>query len=258
MLTKLIRAVAAACLLAAAFTAAPPSQRSKAQVGGFALQGGACDPYYAYTTLILNFDNTLTDTSPVAAAFTNNGSTPFSNSVTPFVGHYAFGPMTSNGQGTTSTANSGAVNFLASSFTMEGLVYPTATGQSNGSFVVVPNASVGTPYVAINPGTYQLGYGHAGSAPLINSSINFTPNSWNYWAVIRSGTTVSMYVANSVPGSPSFAGSVSDSTSFSGVSKLNLGGSASTVQLLGSIGPTRITSGVVRTPIVPTVPFPAC
>jgi hypothetical protein len=174
------------------------SKSSKAAAGG----GGTTDASFAYVPLLLETtstngqqNNTFLDSSTNNFTITRNG-TPTQGSITPY---WPNGQWSNYFNGSTDylTAPTNAAFQFPGDFSVEGFCFPYSFAseqvlfdglQSGGNFLrpdtflLVANATTGTLRIFTNS---------AYSSPTSNA---LSLNSWNHWAIIRTGTTVSIFI----------------------------------------------------------------
>jgi len=155
----------------------------------------ATDPFFPYVPLLLNTtstngqqNNTFLDSSTNNFTITRNG-TPTQGSVTPY---WPNGYWSNFFSGTTQYVSVGGTTSLSANFTIEFWFFPTASANSNffgiddtqnpNSLACTYNAGGPTINVFADAGTPI-----SGGAPLVL-------NSWNHVALVRSGSTVTVYV----------------------------------------------------------------
>jgi len=173
-------------------------------ITGAAVTGGALitvpsttvgDPYFPYVPLLLNTtstntqtNNTFLDNSTNNFTITRTG-TPTQGSVTPY---WPAGYWSNFFSGTTQYVSVGGTTSLSANFTIEFWFFPTASANNNffgiddtqnpNSLACTYNAGGSTINVLADGGTPITG-----GAPLVL-------NSWNHVALVRSGSTVTVYV----------------------------------------------------------------
>jgi len=157
----------------------------------------AVDAFFNLTTLLLNTsstngaqNNTFLDSSTNNFSITRNGNTT----------QGTFTPFSQTGWSNyTSAAASNYINFTTSpgtlfqftgDFTIEAWIYPTLLG--TGESLWVTNDG-GSSYLAFNitTTTYDIFLNSTGVTASITSGINL--NQWNHCAMVRSGSTVTLY-----------------------------------------------------------------
>jgi len=137
---------------------------------------------------------------------------------------------------------SSALNFGTGNFTVECWIYPTALGNNNLLSMIVSNVSssfqlaLGTP--AAN-GLYW--YNNAGNQIFVTTpSLIPNLNKWTHIAVVRSGSTVSIYNNGIRVGTTTNSGSLSMSTPYIGILT-----DASNYPFIGQISNFRVTNTAV-------------
>ena len=122
---------------------------------------------------------------------TNNGSVPFQTTQSNFYGGSAFFEDSSSDNLT--FTNFGSRFEFTGDYTIEAWIYPTDSGAADGSIFVEHD---GSSYFAFNfdPGTQFNIYNNSGSASW-SPSTNLPPaNKWSHIALVRSGSTQTIYV----------------------------------------------------------------
>ena len=122
---------------------------------------------------------------------TNNGSVPFQTTQSNFYGGSAFFEDSSSDNLT--FTNFGSRFEFTGDYTIEAWIYPTDSGAADGSIFVESDDS---SYFAFNfdPGTQFNIYNNSGS-PSWSPSTNLPPaNKWSHIALVRSGSTQTIYV----------------------------------------------------------------
>lgn len=214
--------------------------------------GALGDPDFASVSLLLPFDGangstTFTDVSSNAFAVTApQGAPVISTAVFKFGG--SAGDFTSGGR--LQTPANAAFNFN-DNFTVELDIY--RTGMS-GSFDTVLVASVGESAFMIRGSTNNPGVFMASDSTPIAPGLSFDLNTWNHIAVVRVGSTVTVYKNGVSIGTGIRSGTINTSGFFVGDSSLSF-----SRYFRGYLDNLRITKGVARytanfTP--PTEPFP--
>ena len=139
-------------------------------------------------------------------------------------------------------------------FTLEGWVYPTTFSGDNGVFQIGPSTSPSNDGVGVflKNSTGEVSLVYDGTYTV--GSIAIKLNTWNHVAVVRSSTTITMYV-NGVS-----AASVSSSTDFTGTSMLIGAYYSSTYVMGGYLSSVRYVKGTAvytTTFTPPTAPLTA-
>lgn len=160
------------------------------------------DPYFNLTTLLLNTsstngaqNNTFLDSSTNNFTITRNGNatqgtfTPFSQ--TGWSNYFG-------GTSYLSIANNANLNLGSSNFTIEFWVYAPSSTNPNAIISKGNTSSLGSDAWSVEwtntTGTLGFGSGafNAWAAPIVTGTV--TLNSWNHVAVVRNGTTHTLYV----------------------------------------------------------------
>lgn len=209
------------------------------------------------TSLLLGCDTgAFYDLSNVGNPISQNGSPVVTTQVSPFSSvteSYYF-----NGSSYLSTPSSTSLQFGTGDFTVEGWFYYAGTTPSTdyGIFQIGPDVGgIGTSYASslallIDTGAYYKFYANG---TYVTTSVSVTLNAWNNFAVVKNGSTLTLFVN----GTNVF--SQSDTFNYAGT-YCGIGGAYNTSHLMqGYLSNFRITKGVARytanfTP--PTAPFP--
>jgi hypothetical protein len=212
------------------------------------------------TKLLTCQSNRFIDNSSNAYALTVGG-TPSVQAFSPFAPTAAYstsvvgGSGYFDGTGDYLTAASNAFRFGTGNFTIEFWYYPTVfgtntpidMGYTNSGSYVVQSASDGKPYFYIGgPGT------------IFTSATAYFLNAWNHLAVVRSGSTLSMFLNGSR------VGTATNSTDINANFSLGIGGSpthSSPFVIQGFLSNVRLVKGTavydpsLTTLTVPTAPL---
>lgn len=227
------------------------------------------DPYYNNVSLLLHGDGTngsttIVDSSPSPKTVTAVGNAQISTTVTDAFSRTGVGVIALGGTGDYLTVSSTGTpgNLGAGDFTVE--VWHFLTSRVSNFPCLIGN------YSSFAAGSFGLFAGHSsstttkyqlalngGSFPAINSAANISYNQRVHLAVVRSGSTITLYV-NGIA-----SGSTTNTATFSGTSgSLWVGATGDSIAnsaINGYIDDLRITKGVARytsnfTP--PASPFP--
>jgi len=163
------------------------------------------DPQFNYVTMLLHGDgtngaqnNTFLDSSASPLTITRNGNTT----------QGSFSPYGSNWSNFFGTANDNALLFteltLSSNFTIETWIYPTA--QSSSGYTITFSASSAAEQIMYYYTDGRIGCYFQNGANGISSTGKLSMNVWSHVAVVRSGSTVKIYV-NGVDTGVSISGS---------------------------------------------------
>jgi hypothetical protein len=143
-------------------------------------------------------NNTFLDSSTNNFTITRNGNTT----------QGSFSPYGSNWSNFFGTANDNALLFteltLSSDFTIETWIYPTA--QSSSGYTITFSASSSAEQIMYYYTDGRIGCYFANGANGVSSTGKLTMNVWSHVAVVRSGSTVKIYV-NGVDTGVSISGS---------------------------------------------------
>ena len=226
--------------------------------------GVAGDPYWNSVVLYLPMtgphgSRTFTDVSRFGHAVTANGNAQVSAAQSKFGD--ASGYLSGSGD-FLSFAGGSSLQFGTASFTIEGWIYPTASG----------GGSIFSNTDSWQAGRYNLTCGQPGasrflqfyansvrSATVVVQSSGAIPlNAWTHFALVRAGIAFAMFINGTQTGTFTSAASMSDPSNIT----LRYGATDGGSQQLftGHIAHFRITRGVARytssfAPI--TAPFPA-
>jgi hypothetical protein len=234
-----------------------------------ALTGGAAiakDPNFASVSLLLPMDGangstTFTDASLNTFSVTANGDAQISTAQSVFGG--ASGLFDGNGDFLSVAANSAFE--LTGDFTIEGWIrassftvnFPMIVANNRSSFSGTGSTAAVFIAVAGSPRTLNLGRNDATGIDVVKSTTTINTNTWYYFAVTRSGSTVRLFLNGTLEGT----GTNSSTWNFSS-NGLNIGRNGwdgAQGFWYGYIDDLRITKGVARytasfTP--PAAPFP--
>jgi hypothetical protein len=216
------------------------------------------------TSLLTCQSNRFVDNSTNAFAITRNGDvrvTPFS----PFAPSAAYSASTNGGSGyfdgtsdTLSLANNAAFSFDAN-FTIEAWIYLTSSSSRQdfiGNYISSTNGwGIGTSVT--NAGDVVFYVGNTAVATTAGSV--WVPNSWNHIAVVRSSTTVTVYVNGVSRATGTLSGTVNNGNNlFVGATGTTTTGT-SQLPITGYLSNVRIVKGTAVTPPAggPTAPLTA-
>ena len=193
--------------------------------------GGATDPYYAYRSLILNFDGNFNDSSPNALAVTDYGDAQI-------VGDGTFGTVGSfDGSGDKLEIQSNSLfAFGTGDFTIEGWmncsVFQTGSIYTTAEPTDQQGIWIGT--VANGKIHYLAGSGSWSFAAFSNATLN--TNTWYHIALIRSGSVFSLYINGVFDSSQTASVNLTNSNNL-----ISVGGRSNFNQFFnGLLGPLRI------------------
>ena len=154
------------------------------------------DPYFQYVTMLLHGDgtngaqnNTFLDSSTNNFTITRNGNTT-QGTFTPYGSNWSnyFG----GGSNYLDFPSNAAYGMGTGDFTIEAWLYPTAAWAGAGSYnpIFLVNGTGGLYF-----GQNSAGFGlrQSGTANIISYGTSPTLNTWTHVAIVRSGTTVTMY-----------------------------------------------------------------
>lgn len=160
--------------------------------GGGGIVISSTDVYYDYRSLILNMQGaagstTFTDSSPNNFTITAYGNAQLASDAT-------FGTVASfdgNGDSLTTLSNA-AFAFGTSDFTIEGWFYSFDTGSSLRSMFDSRSTVSGSGIMIRENSSGFLVYGNG--ATILSVASGRTPNTWQHIAVVRSGTSLTLYI----------------------------------------------------------------
>lgn len=222
----------------------------------------ASDPYFANVVSLIHYDGTdgataITD-QIVARSWTRTGTPTISTA------RAAYGPSSLLLDGSLDyyTSDTSADFSMGSGdFTIEGFVYPTSAFPN--SFLMDFRKVAGNSFIIWQSqgSNRKLAYSDQAAGGFTAASTAFTLDAWNYWAIVREGTTIRGYLGPQ-GGTAVQVLSTTDSRTMAASQGMYMGSSTSSGQgVIGNIDETRITKGVCRYPggtsfTVPTAPFP--
>lgn len=225
-----------------------------------ALAGAVKDTYFNYVVLLLKGDNIIgTASSYLTDASTNNFNLVETNDVrnntfNPFNGTYYSNYFDGNGDYLTVPANS-AFDFGTGNFTIE--AWANLVGPGTGDRFIVDQAN-GTRFLLRYNSSGVLQF-YISSSLTLSTTVNII-GSWSHIVVVRSGTTISMFLNGSRVSTTTNSSSVGSSTDTVGIGAKNTGG---TDFWQGYISNVRIVKGIavydpsLTSLTVPTAPLTA-
>lgn len=229
--------------------------------------GAPTDPNFASVSLLLHGDGannstTFTDSSSNNFTDTRLGSSVISTAQSKFGGASIYLPNTSP-----STAGVDGVQFADATafefpgdFTIEGFVRISGTPTGEGWTVITNYQNSSTGFSVQIDSSRRLTFNLTGDGFDIQGNAAIALETWTYFAIKRSGSTVTLHQGTS--GATTQVGSATDSSSIVG-SNLVIGGIFVSGygwfnHYKGYIDEVRFTKGVARdVSIVPTAAFPA-
>lgn len=182
----------------------------------------ANDSSFKNTTLLLHGDGATT--SFTRDASTNNFQLSLAgdtrpNNFTPYIENgYWSNYFDGAGDYISGASWSAAGNFGTSSFTVECWVYITGAPQSN-QVIWSCNAYPATSGLILQytgSGATQLNVASGSSGTVISSSAGWSFNEWHHVAVVRSGTTLTLYIDGTSRGSTTFSNNCTDGLQYIG------------------------------------------
>jgi hypothetical protein len=233
-----------------------------AKAWGFLRQaaGGAADPYFDYVTMLLNGDgtngaqnNTFLDSSTNDISVIRGGNAT-QGSFSPYGNLWSNYLNGSNAYLTISGTSSALA--LPANFTIEFWYYQSATTNYGNIFSTTSTFST-TDSLRISTGgsnnTLQVASGGGG---LIDASTTFSANTWNHIALVRNGSTLTLYQNGVSVGSTTNSQSFVSDTFIIG----NVSGPGSPYYLNGYLSNFRVVKGTAvytTTFTPPTTPLTA-
>lgn len=221
----------------------------------FATLGGApTDPYWNNVSLLLVGNGANGTTTNIVDSSSNNTSITTSNAViSTSQSKFGSGSVYFNGSNarlTFPTANT--LNFGSSNFTIELWLYVNLA--SFPTYINLLDTRAGDTFSGFLIGIYGSNLDVVyGTSTRLTATTSVPLNGWNYMAVVRSGSTLTIYLNSVNVGSASISGSISIESSNCSVGMGNI----LNWPLNGYIYDLRITKGIARTITAnPTAPFP--
>jgi hypothetical protein len=155
--------------------------------------------------------------------------------------------------------NRSLFDFGSGSFTVEGWFYPTTSSPTSGLITKRANSGVYAPFLietaaSLTPTFYFSTTGSSWNS--IASSISFTINTWNHFAITRNGSTFTIWINGSSGGTASTASALMTNTDAVSIGASGVNGDRPVV---GYMDDVRITNGLARytaTFTPPTAAFP--
>jgi hypothetical protein len=153
------------------------------------------DPYYNYTSLLLHMDGTNTstnfvDSGPNALAVTAAGNAQVSTAQSKYGS--ASGYFDGTGDSLTIPANS-VFALGTGNYTIEGWFYSLTSGSSLRGMIDFRTAATGTNGLMLreNDGGFLV---YLNNATILSTTTGRVANQWQHVALVRNGTTVTLYV----------------------------------------------------------------
>jgi len=153
------------------------------------------DPYYNYTSLLLHMDGTngstnFVDSGPSALTVTAAANAQISTTQSKFGA--ASGYFDGTGDSLTIPANA-ALALGAGDYTIEGWFYSLTSGTSLRGMIDFRTAATGTNGLMLreNDGGFLV---YINNATLLSTTTGRIANQWQHVALVRKGTTVTLYV----------------------------------------------------------------
>jgi hypothetical protein len=205
------------------------------------------------TSLLLNFTNAgILDNAEM-----NNLETVGNAQISTAQSKFGGGSMLFDGSGDWLTApNSKGLYIGSGDFTIEGWLYLNATGATKGIVSQFNSNGTGPGWTLYIKTTNVLEFYGGSGTVTVTGTAAIAATTWTHFAVVRSGSTITIYV-NGTAGGTATNSSFSDDTS----ALVYVGGRADSASLAlnGYIDDLRITKGYARYTSnfsVPTSPFP--
>jgi hypothetical protein len=162
---------------------------------GIALANAAQrDRLFPSVSLLLHFDNNLTDSSTTGASFSTSGSAALSSTQSRFGGFSLSTTGPSNGTSYTTSSNTSAMSY-SGDFTIECWIYPTA---NNGN-IFDTRKTIGGNYrqqtgIDASGKLQYIPYLNSAAVTVVTSNLGVTLNTWNHVAWCRSAGTTRMFI----------------------------------------------------------------
>jgi len=208
------------------------------------------DSYWSNTTLLLHGDD-FTDSGPLGTTLTNTGSVTINNGIKQFgTGSLRF----NRSNYLTTTPSSTNYAFGSGDFTIEFWINLITYGSQDLFFYNRPfNTSFGTDsFVCGNNGTNKITVGINNTGSIFGAS-TLTTNVWYHIAIVRRGTTLSLYLNGILDGSTTSASAVDNGTA----TVFTIGSALTGRNMDGYLDDFRITKGFARYTSNFTVPASA-
>lgn len=213
------------------------------------------DPFFANVSALLHFDNNFTDAKGKTWTASNSAATTTAQQ------KFGIGSFTVGSAGATayiSTLNSTDFQFGTGNFTIEWWArWPSSVTNFNtlydhgyvgsGALLITTVSDVTRRWAVYISGSLVVSEGSAANA-----------GQWYYYALVRSGSTLTLYRDGSSVGSVSNSSNISGSGSALAIgNNVNGGGTLGQYTLQAHIDDLRITKGVARTVTsIPSAAFP--
>jgi hypothetical protein len=217
--------------------------------------GGLTDPYFSNVSLLLHGDGTNGSTTITDSSSNNFSVIPAGNAqISTAQSKFGGASIALDGSGDDlKVASDAAFGFGTGDFTVEFFLYYTG-GNGYVFFFINLIADIANTYIGygLNNNTKNPWIWSNGN--VLTTSTAITNNTWQHHAVVRNGSTITIYLNGSAIGSTTWTPDMGSSKPFCIGS--NSGGAQFTA---GYIDDFRVTKGVARytsnfTP--PTAPFP--
>lgn len=193
----------------------------------------------SYTKLLLHLDNNVTDSS-ISHKTVTQGLATLSSGQSKFGGYSVL-----TGSGYLTTANSSDFAFPGN-FTIDFWFYPGSTGSGQALFSNT-NMAAGSDGIGIETAgiaAFNV-YGQYTSDWAVNfatSTNSFVANTWQHLALVRNGSTITVYVNGTSVGSGTYAGSITSASN-----PFNIGNEVSHSYIYnGYIDEFRVSKGIAR------------
>ena len=208
--------------------------------------GNLNDPNYNNVGLLLTgaggtngaTNNTFLDSSPYGQTVTRNGDVT-QGSFTPYLGYYG---AYFDGSGDYLSINYSSGSTIAGDFTWETWAWDTGAT----AFGTLLGWRTGSPWQGFliqrnNNNNLSVNINQSGGLTITQTSNTYLTNQWNHVALVRSGSTVTLYVNGTSAGSGTYSGSFNPGTSYwIGSDPLN---NIATTQIQGYISNQRFVNG---------------
>jgi hypothetical protein len=216
---------------------------------------GNQDPYFDKVSVLLHMDGTngsttFIDSGPNALAVTAAGNAQI-NTSGPKWGTGA-ADFDGNGDSLTIAANS-VFAFGTGDFTIEGWFYSRTTGSSQRGMIDFRTTASGTNGIMLREDGTAGFLVWLNNGTLLSTATGRTANTWQHVALVRSGTTITLFVDGVSKASATSSANMTDN-------RFRLSGFVdaqdATFTYNGYMDDIRVTKGVARTITVPTAAFP--
>ena len=182
-------------------------------------------------------------------AMQNDLETVGNAQVSTSVKKYGTGSLSFNGTSDYLTGQLNTVNnFGSGNFTVEGWIYPNSVSTNQWIYTTENNASYSFAVYISSSGKLSTRLSSTGSSitTTINGTTTLATGTWYYAAIVRNGTTVTIYLNGTSDGSGTFSGAVYPTGNNFGIGAAVQYPSATVLFYNGYIDDLRITNGLAR------------